>query len=231
MTSSNLINVIKAYDGDFSIACAERLIEVSEGVLNLGTVRYVQTAYFAVQNYPWMIEYDEFLVDKYDFSGDEDNAARSTTRISFGPSPNGDSNKCTVVFDAPKMNVFELRSHWPLIAFSPMIMLLGLVAGPCIYHETRQRFKRCQALTGKYLGNVSGGGIHSDIARTLQNVTNMQQRLGVQGGQGPTAEQMQQMAQGGQGHVLTAEQLQQLQQIARGSQGMASAQTTGGPIG
>ena len=56
---SNLINVIKAYERDFSIACAERLIEVSEGVLNLGTVRYVQTAYFAVQNYPWMIEYDE----------------------------------------------------------------------------------------------------------------------------------------------------------------------------
>jgi hypothetical protein len=81
-----------------------------------------------------MIEYDQLLVDKYDCSGHEDNAARSTTRIPVGPPPNGDCNKCTVVFDAPKMNVFELRSHWPLIAFPPMIMLLALVAGPCIYH-------------------------------------------------------------------------------------------------
>ena len=55
---SNLINVIKAYDEGFSIACVEELIEVSEGVLNLGTVRHVQTAYFAAQKYPWMIEYD-----------------------------------------------------------------------------------------------------------------------------------------------------------------------------
>jgi hypothetical protein len=166
-----------------------------------------------------MIEYDQLLVDKYDFSGDEDKAARSTTRISFGPSSNGDPNKCTVVFDAPKMNVFELRSHWPLIAFSPMIMLLCLVAGPCIYHETRQGFRRCQALTGKYLGNVSGGGIHSDMAHMMQNVTAMQQGLGGQGGQGPTAEQMQQMAQRGQG--LTAEQFQQM---AQGGQGLTAEQ-------
>jgi hypothetical protein len=162
-----------------------------------------------------MIEYDQLLVDKYDYSGDEDNAARSTTRITFGPSPNGDSNKSTVVFDAPKMNVFELRNHWPLIAFSPMVMLLFLVGGPCIYHETKQRFKRCQALTGKYLGNVSGGGAHRDMALMLQNVTAMQQG---QGGQGPT-EQMQQMARGGQG--LTAEQFQQM---AQGGQGMTAEQ-------
>jgi hypothetical protein len=183
-----------------------------------------------------MIEYDQVLVDQYDFSGDEDKAARSTTRIFFGPSPNGeDSNKCTVVFDAPKMKVFELRSHWALIPFAPMLMLLFVVAGPCIYHESKQRFRRCQALTGKYLGNISGGGIHSDMARMMQNVTAMQQQgVGGQGGQGPTAEQMQQMAQGGQG--LTAEQFQQMahggqgQQMARGGQGLTSAQFTGGRI-
>jgi hypothetical protein len=174
-----------------------------------------------------MLEYDEVLVDKYDYSGEKDNTARSTTRIFVGPLPNGgDSNKCTVVFDAPKMNVFELRSHWPLIAFAPMIVLLALVAGPCIYHENRQSVRRCQALTGKYLGNVSGGGIHGDIARTLQNVTAMQQGLGL------TPEQIQQMIQGGPGgQGLTAEQFHQLQQqMAQGSQGhgLASAQITGG---
>jgi hypothetical protein len=141
-----------------------------------------------------MIEYDQLLVDKYDYSGDEDNAARSTTRIFFSPSPNGDPNKCTVVFDAPKMNFFELRSHWPLIALSPMFIPIFLVAGPCIYHETRQLGRRCQALTGKYLANVSGGGTHGGMAQMMQNLTAMQQ--GGQGGQGPAAEQM---AQGGHG--------------------------------
>jgi hypothetical protein len=64
-----------------------------------------------------MLEYDELLVDKYDYSGDEDNAAEGTTRIFFGPCANGDLTKCTVVFDAPKMNFLDLRSHWSLIIF------------------------------------------------------------------------------------------------------------------
>jgi hypothetical protein len=149
-----------------------------------------------------MIEYDQLLLDKYDFSGDEDKAARSTTRILFGPSPHGDSNKCTVVFDAPKMNVFELRSHWPLIPFAPMLILLSLVAGPCMYHQTKQSVRRSQALTGKYLANISGGGIHGNMAQMMQNMNAMQQ-----GGQGQTAEQM-----------------------AQGGQGLTSVQTTGGRI-
>jgi hypothetical protein len=135
-----------------------------------------------------MFEYDELLVDKYDYSGDDkdNNAAVGTTRIFFGPGANGDVTKCTVVFDAPKMNVLDLRSHWPLIIFSPMILPLLVFAGPCIYHDVRQRGRRCQALTGKYLANVSGGGMHgAGVAQMMQNMTatlNMQQGETAQGG-------------------------------------------------
>ena len=122
-----------------------------------------------------MIEYDELLVDKYDYSKDEDDAARSTTPIFFGPSPNGESNKCTVVFDAPKMNVFELRKHWPLIPFAPLLVMLGLFCGPCIYHEMKKNVKLSQAATGKYLANVSGGGAHGGMAQMMQNMSAMQQ--------------------------------------------------------
>jgi hypothetical protein len=103
------------------------------------------------------------------------------------------------------MNVLELRSHWPLIIFAPMIIPLLVVAGPCIYHETKQRGRRCQALTGKYLANVSGGGMHGGVAQMMQNMAmNMQQGETAQGG--------------GQG--LTSAQT-----------GLASAQVTGGRIG
>ena len=164
-----------------------------------------------------MIEYDELLVDKYDYSKDEDNAARSTTRIFFGPSPNGDSNKCTVVFDAPKMNVFELRNHWPLIPFAPLLLIIGLVSGPCIYHEIKKSVKLSQARTGKYLANVSGGGMHGGLAQMMQNMSAMQQ--GGQGGQGLTAEQMQQM-KGGQG--LTPEQMQLFAKGGHATTGLTS---------
>jgi hypothetical protein len=88
-----------------------------------------------------------------------------------------------------------------------MIIPLLVFVGPCIYHDVRRRGRRCQALTGKYLANVSGGGMHGGVAQMMQNMTatlNMQQ--------GETAQ--------GEGQGLTSAQT-----------GLPSAQITGGRIG
>jgi hypothetical protein len=152
-----------------------------------------------------MLEYDELLVDKYDYSGDEDKAAKSTTRIFFGPCANGDLTKCTMVFDAPKMNFFDLASHWSLMIVSPMLIPVLFIAGPCIYRDVKQSGRRCLALTGKYLANLSGGALHGGVAQMTQNMTATLNK-------GETAQ--------GEDQGLTSAQT-----------GLPSAQITGGRIG